>query len=238
MPHPMVSCTGIHKQFEQYVFPSKMLQDHILRFRTHKRRWSVNVLNDISLSVEQGEWLGLYGPNGSGKTTLLKILGGLLPADAGSVSIEGKLACFFELGVGFHPERSASENIYLHGLMHGMDANTIERHTDDIIERAGVASHRDVPIKCYSTGMRMRLAFITIMRTDADVYFLDEILAVGDAGFKEICKEEFRVLKEKKKTIVLVHHGLNELQKNCDRILFIEAGKIVREERGPWKASL
>ncbi len=233
-----VSCNGIHKTYEQYVFPSTMLQDHILRWRTHRRRWSLKVLENISLSVDKGEWVGLYGPNGSGKTTLLRILAGLLPQDTGTVSANGRLSCFFDLGVGFHPERSAVENIYLHGLIHGVDPATIEGQTNDIIERAGVSTHRDLPIKCYSTGMRLRLAFITIMRTESDIYLLDEILAVGDEAFKSICKEEMDSLRSRGKTVIIVHHGLKSLEKICNRILFMNAGKIVREDCGPWKPSL
>lgn len=226
-----VSCAGIGKKFEQYIFPSAMLQDHILRWRTQRHRWSLSVLKDVSLRIGKGEWVGLYGPNGSGKTTLLRILAGLLPPDAGTVSVSGRLSCFFELGVGFHPEKSAVENIYLHGLIHGIDPKIIERQTDEIIERAGVASHRDLPIKCYSTGMRMRLAFITTMRTESDIYLLDEILAVGDEAFRKICNEELQTLREKGKTVLVVHHGLDSLRGICDRILFLNAGNIVREER-------
>ncbi len=229
-PHA-VSCTGIGKEFEQYIFPSTMLQDHVLRWRTHKRRWSLKVLQDISLTIGKGEWVGLYGPNGSGKTTLLRILAGLLPQDTGMVSVVGRLSCFFELGVGFHPERSAVENIYLHGLIHGIDPKITERQTNEIIERAGVSTHRDLPIKCYSTGMRMRLAFITTMRTESDIYLLDEILAVGDEAFRQICDEELQMLREKGKTVLVVHHGLDSLRTICDRIVFLNAGKIVREER-------
>lgn len=226
-----ISCTGVGKEFEQYVFPSTMLQDHVLRWRTHKKRWALKVLQNIALRIGKGEWVGLYGPNGSGKTTLLRILAGLLPQDTGTVSVSGRLSCFFELGVGFHPERSAVENIYLHGLIHGIDPKVTERQTDEIIERAGVSTHRDLPIKCYSLGMRMRLAFITTMRTESDIYLLDEILAVGDEGFKKICNEELQTLREKGKTVLVVHHGLDSLRGICDRILFLDAGKIVSEER-------
>ncbi len=231
MNNHAVSCIGISKQFEQYIFPSTLLQDHILRWRKHRNRWCHKALDNVSIALKKGEWVGLYGPNGCGKTTLLRILAGLLPQDSGTISVDGKLSCFFELGVGFHPERSAVENIYLHGLIHGVDPNIIEAQTDEIIDRAGVASHRDLPIKCYSTGMRMRLAFITTMRTESDIYFLDEILAVGDEEFKKICDEELRELRRKGKTVLLVHHGLFELQQYCNRIVFMESAKVIGEKQ-------
>ena len=164
MSQHAVSCIGIGKRFTKYVVPSVMLQDRILRWRRHGKHWSHTALKDITLSIGKGEWVGLYGPNGSGKTTLLRILAGLMPPDSGTVSTTGKLSCFFELGVEFHPERSAVENIYLHGLIHGVEPKVILKQTDEIIQRAGVESHRDLPIKCYSTGMRMRLAFMKIGR--------------------------------------------------------------------------
>lgn len=230
MSQHAVSCIGIGKRFTKYVVPSEMLQDRILRWRRHGKHWSHTALKDITLSIGKGEWVGLYGPNGSGKTTLLRILAGLMPPDAGTVSTTGKLSCFFELGVGFHPEKSAVENIYLHGLIHGLHPDVIRRRTDEIIKRAGVESHRDLPIKCYSTGMKMRLAFITTMRTESDIYLLDEIFAVGDSEFQKICREELRLLKEKGRTVILVLHELGELQNICNRILFLEEGMICKEE--------
>lgn len=230
MPKQAVSCTGIGKKFIKHVFPSGMLQDRVLRWRRHKKRWTHEALKEVTMSIEQGEWVGLSGSNGSGKTTLLRILAGLMPQDTGTVSIAGKLSCFFELGVGFHPEKSAVENIYLHGLIHGIHPDVIKSKTDEIIERAGVGSHRDLPVKCYSQGMKMRLAFITTMRTESDIYFLDEIFAVGDEEFQQICKEELRLLKERGKTVILVLHDIKELRNISDRIVFLENGKISKEE--------
>lgn len=225
-----LSCTGISKTFMQAVNPSSMLQDRILRWRKHREYWTLKAIDNLSLSVSEGEWVGIYGANGSGKTSLLRILAGLMPPDEGEVRSSGRMSCFFELGVGFHPERSATENIYLHGLLHGHPPAVIRAQTEHIIRFAGVESHRDLPIKCYSTGMSMRLAFAAASITDADIYLFDEILAVGDARFREICKEHLLGLKRKGKTALIVNHGIADLREFCDRILYLEKGAIIREE--------
>lgn len=225
----ILSCTGVHKTFEYPVVPLQLFQDRMLRAHKHKEKWRIHALNDVSLAVARGEWVGIYGPNGSGKTTLLKVLGGLLDPDEGRVERQGRLSCFFTLGVGFHHERLASENIYFHGLFHGMPSDEIRRTTEKIIDFAGVRSHAHLPLKCYSMGMQMRLAFAAMVHTDADVYLLDEVLAVGDAAFQKKCKAEMRSMKVAGKSAVLVLHGEEDLQEFCDRILFINDGRIVGE---------
>jgi ABC-type polysaccharide/polyol phosphate transport system ATPase subunit len=231
MSSPVVSCSGVSKTFTQSVYPTSMLQDRLLRPLLHGGTWSKTALKNVTLSVSAGGWLGIYGPNGSGKTTLLKVLAGLLPADAGVLSVLGKLSCFFELGVGFHQERSAEENLYLHGLIHGLSPEEIRSHTLEIIRRAGVESHAPLPLKYYSTGMRMRLAFIAAMRVHADVLFLDEVLAVGDKQFRDVCAEEFQNVRSSGKTVLLVSHSLPELKELCDEILFLDHGAVVRSEK-------
>lgn len=231
MSDVVLSCDGVAKSFTQYVYPSVMLQDHILRWRKHRRRWSIDVLRGLSLEVKRGEWVGLYGPNGTGKTTFLRILAGLMPPDAGTVRREGTLSCFFELGVGFHAERSAAENIYLHGLLHGVHPSVIRRQTDEIIRFAGVESHRDLPIKCYSAGMGSRLAFAASSMIDADIYLFDEVFAVADVAYQQKCMDHMRDLRARGKTVVMANHNIPLLQSFCDRILYMENGALVHEER-------
>lgn len=230
MSDTVLSCKGISKSFEQFVYPSVMLQDRLLHWRRHRKRWSIDVLRDVSISIRRGEWVGIYGPNGTGKTTLLRILAGLLPADAGTVERSGKLSCFFELGVGFHPERSAAENIYLHGLLHGLSPAVIRARTDEIISFAGVELHRDLPIKCYSSGMNSRLAYAAASIIDADVYLFDEVFAVADQAYQKKCTEHMAGLRKQGKTALIVNHGLEGLRTYCDRILHFENGRIVKEE--------
>jgi ABC-2 type transport system ATP-binding protein len=228
---PDIECIGIHKSFTHAVYPSKLLQDHLFQRKKHHRgRQTVHALTDISLRIERGEWVGITGPNGSGKTTLLQIIAGLLPPDTGTVKTRGAMACFFGLGLGFHPERNAVENIYHHGILHGMKPEQIQKRTKRIIDFAELWSHVDLPIKCYSTGMHMRLAFAAAVQVPARVYLFDEVFAVGDAAFKKKCRSHFRGLRKNEKTVVMVGHALPELQRWCDRVYYMEDGQIVRSE--------
>ena len=147
MSEIILSCTGITKSYERSVIESVMLQERLLKWGLQRKRVIVHALQGISVALHRGEWLGIYGHNGSGKTTLLRILAGLLQADTGEVFQGGSMSCFFELGIGFHPERKAEENIYLHGLLQGFSRKDIRKMTDRIIEFAGIQSHVDLPIK-------------------------------------------------------------------------------------------
>lgn len=207
-----------------------MLQDRILRWRKHRKQWTHEAVRDVSFSVERGEWIGIYGPNGSGKTTLLKMLAGLLPPDSGVVNRNASMTCFFELGVGFHPERTAAENVMMHGLLHGLTGTQIRRQTDEIIQFAGVETHRDLPLKCFSLGMQLRLGFAAAAHIDSEMYLFDEILAVGDHAFQLQCWKKLESMKHAGKSAILVSHVLGDLERICDRILHVENGTIIREQ--------
>ncbi len=228
MSDSILSCTGICKTFTRRVIPSSLLQDHLLRWRARRQRWSWSALRDVSLTVGKGEWVGLYGANGSGKTTLLRILAGLMQPDSGTVECRGRMSCFFDIVAGFHPERSAAENIYLHGLLHGRSSREIRSTIDAVIAFAGVESHRNLPMKCYSSGMQLRTAFAASAMIDADVYLLDEVLAVGDAAFQEKCRQHLYAMKGAGKSAVLVNHDLDDLKRHCDRILYMENGMLMQ----------
>lgn len=225
-----LSCAGIEKTFTQRVIPMRHLQDRILHWYRFSETRNHKVLDGVSLNVRQGEWVGLYGPNGTGKTTLLRILAGMLPPDAGKVSYTGTLACFFDITAGFHPERTAAENVYLHGLLHGLSPQAILKRTDEIIGYADLHYDRDLPLKSYSTGMLMRLAFAALVHVDADIFLLDEIFAVGDESFQRTGKNTLRDLKKRGKSAIMVGHILQDLRQLCDRIIYMENGNIVREE--------
>ncbi len=222
----LLSATGISKAFSAQIIPSVLLQDRIIRWRAHKQQWSRDVLRNLSVELQRGEWVGLYGPNGAGKTTLLRILAGLIPPDTGSVKTHGTVSSFFDITAGFHPERSAPENIYLHGLLHGRSPTDIRATIDNIIDFAGVESHRDLPMKCYSSGMNLRVGFAASAMMDSDIYLFDEILAVGDVTFQKKCREHLLRLKEAGKTVLMVNHSLADLQLFCDRILYLQNGEI------------
>lgn len=222
----ILTCSGIQKSFARLVVPTDHLQDRILRPFTRRERWRMDALQSVDLTVHSNEWVGLYGPNGSGKTTLLRILAGLMSQDAGSVELQGKLSCFLGLGTGFHPERTARENILFHALLHGIPARQAKELTQQIISFAGTGTHKDLPLKCYSTGMQLRLAFAAAVFTDADLYMFDELLAVGDKEFQEKCEKQLQLLKKSGKSALIVSHDLKQLERLCDRIYHMQAGVL------------
>lgn len=228
----LLQCTGISKRFERNVVPHIGFQERLFGIGGARkaRRWKKNAVQDVSLSLAPGEWLGIYGPNGSGKTTLLKMLGGLIDPDEGTIEHHCAISSFFGLGVGFNPDRSAEENIYHHALLYGMHRRDILDVMEEVIAFAEVESHRDLPIKCYSQGMQARLAFAAAMHVTAELFLLDEVLAVGDAAFNIKCMEQMSRHKREGKSAILVLHSLGHLRQNCDRILHMENGRIVREE--------
>jgi ABC-type polysaccharide/polyol phosphate transport system ATPase subunit len=222
-----IQCRHISKAFTRHDIPVQRLQDKLLHWRGRKSV-RIEAVRDVSLDVRRGEWLGIYGPNGSGKTTLLKILAGLLPQDGGTVSVDGNPSCFFELGTGFHNERRARENIMIHCVLRGLSRRETLDVTERIIDIAGVRSHVDLPLKCYSTGMRMRLAFAAASQIDTSVYIFDEILAVGDEEFRRQCWGHLDALKKRGKTAVIVSHYYGELEHCCDRIVSFDQGTIAK----------
>jgi len=183
-------------------------------------------LKDVTFRVEQGEVIGLIGKNGSGKTTLLKILGGVLFPTEGSFVTNGKIAPFLSLGVGFHHELTARENLYLYGAILGMSRGEINKKLSDIFDFAGVGRFKDVKLKNFSTGMIGRLAFSLMIQTDPDILLLDEIFAVGDKDFIPQSVAVLEEYKTKGKTIILASHDLRFISKYCTRVLFLEHGNL------------
>lgn len=226
-----IECTGIEKTFYQRTIPVTRLQDRLLQFGQTGRAVRVDALKSTTVKIERGEWVGLYGPNGSGKTTFLKMVAGLLTADRGTVVRRGKMSSFFELGIGFHPERPAHENIRLNGLLHGFSSREIDSMTKRILDFADIGEFADLPLKCYSTGMRLRLAFAASAQVDADIYLFDEIMAVGDADFQMKCREYLLGLKERGKTVVLVAHDFHQLCSLVHRVLFFDRGQVTGQRK-------
>ena len=185
------------------------------------------VLDGISFQVDKGEFLGVIGHNGSGKSTLLKILSRIYLADMGRIRISGSISPFLELGVGFNPELTARENIFLYGIVLGMKRKEIEAAYPRIISFSGLHRFMDTKLKNFSSGMQVRLAFSVAIQADADVYLIDEVLAVGDIEFQKKCFQVFGGFKKKGKTVIFVSHDLISVKTYCDRTLWLNGGKIV-----------
>ena len=185
----------------------------------------LKILNGISFDVHKNEFIGIVGRNGSGKSTLLKTLAKIYFPEKGSVEINGTLVPFIELGVGFNPELSGRENIYLNGALLGFSNKEMDTMFDEIVDFAELREFMDQKLKNYSSGMQVRLAFSIAIRARGDILLLDEVLAVGDADFQQKCADYFSSIKGKQ-TVILVTHDMNSVKKYCDRAILIEKGKI------------
>lgn len=188
-----------------------------------------HALKDISFEVKKGEFFGIVGRNGSGKSTLLKILAGIYQPTKGGVYVNGKLVPFIELGVGFNPELSGRDNVYLNGSLLGFSRQEIDEMYDEIVEFAELERFMDQKLKNYSSGMQVRLAFAMAIRSEADILLVDEVLAVGDADFQRKCFDYFRKLKKAKKTVVFVSHDMSAVREYCDRAILIEQSELILE---------
>ncbi len=196
------------------------------RLRGKKGYTEQKVLDGISFNVRKGEFVGIVGRNGSGKSTLLKILAGVYYPGDGKVTINGNLVPFIELGVGFNPELTGRENVYMNGALLGFSNKEMDEMYDDIWSFAELEKFQDQKLKNYSSGMQVRLAFSIAIRAKGDILLLDEVLAVGDAAFQEKCNNYFASLHGRQ-TVVLVTHSMDNVRKYCDRAILIESGKIL-----------
>ncbi len=196
-------------------------------FRRKKTYEEQRVLKDISFEIKKGEFFGIVGRNGSGKSTLLKLLSGIYTPDKGHIEVNGKLVPFIELGVGFNPELTGRENVFLNGSLLGFNRKEIEKMYGEIVEFAELERFMDQKLKNYSSGMQVRLAFSIAIRAKADILVLDEVLAVGDEAFQRKCNDFFRkIKKDKSKTIVLVTHSMETVREYCTRALLLNNGVI------------
>lgn len=184
------------------------------------------VLKDISFEVKKGDFFGIVGRNGSGKSTLLKIISQIYVPEKGSVEIDGQLVSFIELGVGFNPELTGRENVYLNGAMLGFSEKEIDEMYDDIVEFAELTDFMNQKLKNYSSGMQVRLAFSVAIQAKSDILVLDEVLAVGDEAFQRKCNDYFMQAREAKKTIILVTHSMDSVRKYCNKAMLIDKGEI------------
>ncbi|MBM7636054.1 ABC transporter ATP-binding protein [Streptococcus saliviloxodontae] len=196
------------------------------RFKGIKGYKEQHVLKDISFDVYKGDFFGIVGRNGSGKSTLLKIISQIYVPEQGAVTIDGKLVSFIELGVGFNPELTGRENVYMNGAMLGFTTEEIDGMYDDIVEFAELEEFMNQKLKNYSSGMQVRLAFSVAIKAQGDVLILDEVLAVGDEAFQRKCNDYFMERKESGKTTILVTHDMGAVKKYCNRAVLIENGYV------------
>lgn len=195
--------------------------------RRKGRKETQHALKNVSFDIKKGEFFGIVGRNGSGKSTLLKILAGIYQPTEGDIETRGKLVPFIELGVGFNPELTGRENVYLNGAMLGFSEKEVKAMYDDIVSFAELERFMDQKLKNYSSGMQVRLAFSMATRAEADILLIDEVLAVGDADFQRKCFEYFKKLKKDKTTVVFVSHDMAAVREYCDRAMVIEESKVV-----------
>ncbi|WDN90738.1 lipopolysaccharide transport system ATP-binding protein [Desulfosarcina sp. BuS5] len=222
----MISVKNISKTFKLYQSPSDRLKEIILHRSYHR---VFQALNNVSFEVKQGETLGIIGENGAGKSTILKILTGILMPDRGSVNIDGKITGLLELGTGFNAEFSGLDNIFHNATYLGLSRNDIEKKLDEIIEFTELHEFINEPIKTYSSGMVMRLAFSVAIHADPNAFVVDEALSVGDAYFQQKCMQKIKAFKNNGGSIIFVSHDSNAVKILCDEAILLEGGNVVQQ---------
>lgn len=224
-PNNSIEVRNVNKYFKIYGDKGHMLRERLVHFKRNQYE-KKTVLNDISFDVKKGEALGLIGKNGCGKSTTLKMLTKILKPNSGTIISAGRIYSLIELGAGFHPDMTGRENVYINASIYGIKAKEVDQKIDDIIAFAELEDFIDNPVRTYSSGMYMRLAFSVAISVDADILLVDEILAVGDSAFQKKCFDKLYELKKNGMTIVLVSHSLDQVKSFCDRVIWIEKGDI------------
>jgi ABC-type polysaccharide/polyol phosphate transport system ATPase subunit len=228
---PAIDLINVSKVYRRYggrqfsTLKSALLQRSLLR-DLHPSE-TLPALTDVSFSVSKGSTYGVMGRNGSGKSTALKLVAGITKPTSGTVHVEGRISALIELGAGFHPEISGRENVFINGIMLGLTKREIQERFDQIVDFAELREFIDAPVKTYSSGMYMRLGFAVAINVNPDVLLVDEVLAVGDEGFTHKCLDKFAEFKRSNKTILLVTHSLNLIERFCDEALWLDGGRAM-----------
>ncbi len=215
----------VYKSFEVYFDKANSLKEKLLFWNRNKKE-ERQVLKDINIEINKGEAVALIGVNGGGKSTLLKLMTKIIYPDKGKITTNGKLTSLLELGAGFHPDFSGRENIYFNASIFGLTESEIDSRLEQIIEFSELGSYVDNPVRTYSSGMYMRLAFSVAINVDAEILLVDEILSVGDQHFQEKCLNKMKELKSEGKTMVFVTHSLDSAKELCDRAIWIHEGSV------------
>lgn len=221
-----IEVRNMYKQFKVQYDKANTLKDKILFWNRENRKEVHKVLNNINLNIKKGESVALIGTNGSGKSTLLKLMTKIIFPTSGTIETNGKLTSLLELGAGFHPDFTGRENIYFNASIFGLTRKDIENRIDEIIEFSELGEFIDNPVRTYSSGMYMRLAFSVAINVDAEILLIDEILAVGDQHFQEKCIAKMKELKEQGKTMVFVTHSMDTVKEFCSRAVWLSNGVI------------
>ncbi len=228
---PAIELLNVSKIYRRYggrqfsTLKSALLQRSIVRDLQPSETFPA--LTDVSFSVTKGSTYGVMGRNGSGKSTALKLVAGITKPTSGTVRVEGRISALIELGAGFHPEISGRENVFINGIMLGLSKREIQERFDEIVDFAELREFIDAPVKTYSSGMYMRLGFAVAINVNPDVLLVDEVLAVGDEGFTHKCLDKFAEFKRSNKTILLVTHSLNLIERFCDEALWLDEGRAM-----------
>jgi ABC-type polysaccharide/polyol phosphate transport system ATPase subunit len=230
MPTSAIASEGVWKTFRLPHDRPFTLKQRVLHPRQSRQASELHALRDVSFDVQEGEFFGIIGRNGSGKSTMLKCLAGIYQPDRGRLSAAGRVSPFIELGVGFNPELTALDNVVVNAALLGMPRAEAIARFPAIIEFAELERFVDLKLKNYSSGMQVRLGFASMIQAEADIYLVDEVLAVGDARFQEKCFDTFRRLKREGRTVVFVTHDLASVERFCDRVVLLEQGEVVADD--------
>ncbi|GAA1749400.1 ABC transporter ATP-binding protein [Agromyces humatus] len=225
-PLPRIIIEGVQKTYTLR-HSNSFKESFVARLRRKRTSTSFTALNDVTLTVHEGEAIALIGYNGSGKSTLLKLVSGVLRPDAGRVRTRGRVAGLIEVGAGFHPDLSGRENVYLNAAILGMAKEEIDARFDEIVAFSEIGEFIDTEVKHYSSGMFVRLAFAVAIHTELDILLVDEVLAVGDAPFREKCNAKIRELVSAGKTLFIVTHDLGMVSEICNRGIVLRQGELI-----------
>ena len=216
----------VHKTFNVYLDKASTIKEKLLFLFSRNKKEKRVILDGINAKIKKGEVVALIGTNGSGKSTLLKMMTKIIYPNKGEIETKGKLTSLLELGAGFHPDFSGRENIYFNASIFGLTRKEIDERIKDIIEFSELEHYIDNPVRTYSSGMYMRLAFSVAINVDADILLIDEILSVGDEHFQNKCYAKMKELKKQGKTMVFVTHSMAAVKELCDRAIWLYNGKI------------
>jgi len=234
---PVIEMKHVWKKYSRTnVFHRSLREDLVGLFNLKTRGADVGVdefwaLKDVTFTVNSGETVGLYGPNGAGKSTIFKLISNVTCPTRGDLVVHGRLAPLIEIGAGFHPDLTGRENVFMNGTILGMRIPEVRRKIDSVVSFAEMEEFINMPVKKYSSGMYLRLAFSIAIHSEAEIFLIDEILTVGDEAFQKKCLDKIRELKERKRTLLVVSHDRNLMQRIADRIIFMERGAVVEDLR-------